>query len=126
MAVVLDLPWPPSLNAMWRHVVIPSRGGKGRSCTLLSKQGREYRERVVKQYAGGESLTGRLKVTLELYPPTRRRTDVDNYAKGILDALTHAGVWGDDSQVDDLRIIRRDVLRGGRCTVTIETMEVEQ
>lgn len=124
MAVVLELPWPPSLNAMWRHVVLPSRTGKGRSCTLLSKEGRGYRERVVKQCAGGEALRGRVKVTLELYPPTRRACDVDNYSKAILDALTHSGVWGDDSQVDDLRIIRRDVLRGGRCTVTIEPMEV--
>lgn len=123
--VKIDLPWPPSLNACWRHVVIPSRSGKGRSCTLLSKEGRLYREAVVKQFGGGEPMMGRLKVTLELYPPTRRSFDCDNYAKGVLDALTHAGVWGDDSQVDDLRIIRRDVLRGGRCTVTIETMEVE-
>lgn len=122
--MTIDLPWPPSLNNCWRHVVIPSRGGKGRSCTLLSKDGRLYREAVVKQCNGGESMAGRLKVTLELYPPTRRSCDVDNYAKSVLDALTHAGVYSDDSQVDDLRIIRRNVLRGGKCAVTIEQMEV--
>jgi crossover junction endodeoxyribonuclease RusA len=38
--------------------------------------------------------------------PDRRRRDLDNIQKAILDALTHAGVWEDDSQVDDIRVFR--------------------
>jgi crossover junction endodeoxyribonuclease RusA len=34
--------------------------------------------------------------------------DLDNLPKGMLDALTHAGVWGDDSQIDDLQVTRQD------------------
>lgn len=30
--------------------------------------------------------------------------DADNLAKSVLDALTKAGVWGDDKQVDELRV----------------------
>lgn len=51
-------------------------------------------------------LTGRLKVTFVLVPPTAHRRDLDNHLKAAQDALTHAGFWRDDGQVDDLRIVR--------------------
>ena len=35
------------------------------------------------------------------------KADVDNYAKAIMDALTAAGAWGDDSQVIDLHVAKR-------------------
>lgn len=41
-----------------------------------------------------------------IHQPTARRCDIDNFTKGLWDALTDAGVWEDDSQVDEL-IIRR-------------------
>ena len=39
--------------------------------------------------------------------PGRNLGDVDNLAKGALDALTAAGAWLDDSQVVDLRVAKR-------------------
>lgn len=32
------------------------------------------------------------------------KPDVDNYAKSVLDAMTDAGVWHDDTQVQELRV----------------------
>jgi len=38
----------------------------------------------------------------------------------VLDALTHARVWGDDHQVDELRLIRMPrAVKGGMPAVTI-------
>jgi Holliday junction resolvase RusA-like endonuclease len=39
--------------------------------------------------------------------PPARAGDVDNLAKGILDAAVHAGVLPDDSQVVDLHVTKR-------------------
>jgi len=64
-------------------------------------------------------LQGALAMTIELCPPDRRRRDVDNFDKAILDSLTAAGVWGDDSQVIDRRTVFGDVIRGGQAICTI-------
>ena len=61
-------------------------------------------------------MDGRISVRVDAAPPDRRVRDLDNISKALLDALTHAGVWRDDSQIDDLRIVRCDPERGG-CVV---------
>ena len=108
----IDLPWPPSVNHYWRSVP-----GKG---VLISEEGRFYRAEVADQVLiqrAGKRLAGRLRVNIQAYPPDRRRRDLDNMLKAILDSLTHAGVWLDDQQIDDLRIVRRDL--GGRVVVGV-------
>ena len=114
--VELTLPWPPSVNQCWRHIVI-----RGRSATLLSRKGREYREKVYEVFGDPMvAFDGRLRVSIDMYPPTRRVCDVDNYLKAPFDALTYAGVWRDDSQIDELHIHRREVVKGGKLVVRIE------
>lgn len=49
--------------------------------------------------------------------------DVDNYVKGVLDAITDSGrFWADDKQVRDLRIVKRwadpDTAPGFEVTIT--------
>lgn len=106
------LPWPPSVNHYWRHV-----GGR----VLISKDGREFRQRVKMELFVQRmpSLTGRLRVVIDAYPPDRRRRDVDNLAKSCLDALQHGGAFEDDEQIDELTIRRCAVECGGRVSVTI-------
>lgn len=116
----IRLPFPPSVNGYWRAITL----GK-RQAVIISERGRLFR-RVAGEFClvkrlNGLRLSGRLAVTLELYPPDHRARDVDNYAKGTLDALTHAGVWLDDEQIDQLHILRRAVTKGGGYVqVTIE------
>lgn len=102
--MTITLPFPPSVNNYWRNIVM---GGKPR--TIMSAKGREYRklaEVAAATQHTGERLDGRLRVSLELHPPTLRKFDLDNFPKAVLDAVTHAGVWGDDSQVDRLEVLR--------------------
>lgn len=114
--VVLTLPWPPAANNL--HAVV--RGRK-----VLSKAGREYRGKVAAACAAqGAPRLGRarLRVSVSAFPPDRRRRDLDNLNKAVLDALVFARVFDDDSQVDDLRIARGEPVKEGRLSVTVEVM----
>lgn len=66
---------------------------------------------LVEQLEGREPLEGPLFVSIRCYserPKTTKlsapKPDVDNYAKSVLDAMTAAGVWGDDCQVEMLEV----------------------
>lgn len=119
----LTLPWPPSLNTYWRH---PTKGAlAGRH--LISEDGRKYRKTVGELVRANRQAVGlrvRLKVELLACPPDIRRRDLDNLQKGLLDSLQHAGVYEDDSQIDDLRILRGPVVKGGRVDVVVEPLDV--
>lgn len=113
----LILPYPPSINQYYR--VLP----KGR--VLISKRGRLYRSSVIdlikRRYPYVIESRDRLDVRIELQPPDRRRRDLDNVLKPLLDSMTYAHVWADDSQIDILLIERGEVCRGGCVIVTIES-----
>lgn len=115
MATTLEIPYPPSANKHWRSI------GRGR--VLLSEDGRRFRSLVAAAWLASPSfrppLMRRVEVTLWLSPPDRRRRDIDNCVKPTLDALGHAGLFGDDEQVDVLVVRRGHVVRGGRCVVSV-------
>lgn len=115
----IQLPWPPSTNRIWRNVVV-----RGRPQTLLSVEGRKFRAQAVQHClvakAAGKKLAGRLDVSLVAMAPDRRARDLDNVLKATLDALTHAGVWLDDSQIDQLSVSRGKITKGGCLVVTIK------
>jgi len=120
--ITLVLPWPPSVNTYWRS---PSTG-KLAGRTLISERGRAYRKEVadaVTLAGKPKADQGRLEVAIIAAPPDRRRRDLDNLPKAILDALTHAGVIEDDSLIDDLRIVRGEVYPGGKVRVGVAVLE---
>ena len=109
----LVLPYPPSVNHYWRHF-------RGR--TLISRQGRAYRQQVKTQcqgMGGQPPRDGRLAVAMDAFPPDRRRRDLDNIQKASLDSMQHAGIYEDDSQVDLLVTRRRLPIPGGQLVVRI-------
>lgn len=50
----------------------------------------------------------RFAVAVVLHFNSKRKCDIDNRIKPLLDALTACGIWGDDSQVDVIAIKRGD------------------
>lgn len=122
--IELQLPFPPSVNSMWRT----PRSGPLAGRTMLSEDGRRYRRAVadaVLVARAGRQLRQRLAVTIEARMPDRRKRDLDNLPKAVLDGLTHAGVWLDDGQIDDLRVWRSDRM-GGCVLVKIRVIESAQ
>lgn len=117
--MILELPYPPSLNSYYRHV-----GGK----VLISKYGREYRERVeqlaVLDDVQNKFNKSKLQVVVTLYPPDNRKRDIDNVLKCLFDSLTHAKVWHDDSQVKRLFIEKNEPITSGQ--VIIKIMEYQK
>ena len=55
-----------------------------------------------------------------LFPRDKRKIDIDNRIKCVLDALQDAGVFNDDFQVDELTIVRGKTIKGGGIRVMIE------
>lgn len=116
----ITLPWPPSVNTYWRHVVI------GRSArVLISREGREYRDAVrlavLRRWPGlCRPLEGRLDVSVVVHCPDRRARDLDNLGKAILDGLANAGVYANDSQIDRLQFVRSNKIgQPGSVDVTL-------
>jgi crossover junction endodeoxyribonuclease RusA len=109
------LPWPPSMN----HLYPTNKLGR----RFLSKRGAAYHEAVavelLHQRIPRDRLDGRIALSLYLSPPDKRRRDISNLVKCLEDALTSAGVWVDDCQVDDLHVRRCEVCEGGRVLVLV-------
>jgi crossover junction endodeoxyribonuclease RusA len=98
-----ELPWPPSVNHYYRHVG---------SRVLISRAGRRYRENIQARMRNEniETALDPVELYIELYPPDRRRRDVDNSLKCLLDAFTHGGLYEDDSLIHKLIVIKREVM----------------
>lgn len=124
-----QLPMPPSVNHYWAKSV---KRAKGRSYVhvYLSARAVKFRNEVIAHVAdlsqrNGSIRThnGRIKAVVTLHGATKRSFDVDNFMKGIGDALTHAKVYKDDSQIDCLIVNRGLVIKGG--LVGVELYEIE-
>lgn len=94
----VELPFPPSVNHYYRTF-------RGR--ILISKTGREYRQSVyaatLEQLGLFPPFKTPLKAVVELTPPDKRRRDLDNFAgKALYDALQHANLYLDDSQIKEM------------------------
>lgn len=59
---------------------------------------------------------------LDVFPPDRRRRDLDNIQKAVLDALQHANLYRDDNQIDFLLTQRKGQEADGAVIVTISDM----
>ena len=110
----VTLPWPPTVNTYWRAV-------NGRN--ILSKKARAYKKEAA-IFLKRQDLKGDLQVMIRCNMPDKRRRDLDNLLKPLLDVMGDCGVYEDDSQISDLRILKSPY--GEKGTVTITVMEIEK
>jgi crossover junction endodeoxyribonuclease RusA len=100
--IALTLPYPPSVNSYWRCF-------RGRA--ILSREGREYRDRIVFEQRLDarlqQQIDGPVEVQMMPFPPDARRRDLDNILKCANDALKRLNIIEDDS------LIRRAVQEWG-------------
>lgn len=111
LIIELTLPWPPTVNTYYRSII-----QKGRPIVLLSKAGRQYKQTVdeIIEYRQCRALhPGRVKLEIVAHPPDRRKRDLDNLLKPLIDAIAGKGkIIQDDSQIDSLSIYRSPELKG--------------
>lgn len=114
--ICLTLPLPPT----WNHAY-----GQHGTRRYMKAAGQEFKQQVAEivAEAGHKTLEGRVALFAAIYPKDRRRQDLDNRSKLLCDALTSAGVWLDDSQIDSLHLVRREPIRGGMVKVVITEIE---
>ncbi len=69
---------------------------------------------ICQQYSG-EPITGKLSIYVELILPNHRRRDIDNMLKSLWDILERGKVIKNDSQIYEVRTVKR-VLKGEQGT----------
>ena len=108
------VPFPPSLNRYYRTY-------RGR--VTIAEAGLNYRKEIDDlMYETGQQKFGNRRVSVDIVanPPDRRRRDLDNMLKAVLDALEHSKIYDNDSQIDDLRIRRGEVVKDGNLEIRIK------
>ena len=88
---------PPSVNSLW----INKPNGR-----YKSKKGKIFEETArseLKNQFRCKPLANGLKVRIRLYFKDKRKRDIDNYNKAILDSMTKI-IYEDDSQIEELNV----------------------
>jgi crossover junction endodeoxyribonuclease RusA len=102
-----DLPYPVSVNRMYRAY-------KGRVIKSSTYRAWENSVKSVAIAALASDFDGvysglgssRVRLSIWVYPPDRRKRDIGNLLKGIEDALEAAGWIKNDEQEDEIHIYR--------------------
>lgn len=120
MTLTFALPMPPSLNNAYVNVRGRGRVKSAAFKAWITEAGWEIKLQWPPLPKGKVIFTGPIPVKVDIaFEKPKRRSDLDNRAKPLLDLLTAMYVWSDDSQAHDLRLRWADV-KG--CVVTVEEM----
>lgn len=133
--IILTLPYAPSVN----HYKKVGR-------TIRTKNGKMYQQKInssatnrfyedscliicaymaINRMKTPIPATISLEVCIDIYPPDKRRRDVDNCAKIILDSLQRGGLLEDDNQIDRLLIQRKEIIQYGKVIIRISELKKE-
>ncbi len=139
--IELVLPYPPSVNHYWGERAIQTKltkKSKGRKRLIvikyLTKRARDFRKQVnfavSDQLDVAPRLRGRLAVIVyeydggmdEQHEAFAKRQDIDNCIKPLFDALEAAKVYINDSQIDEMLVVKKRRAAIGRVEVIVKTL----
>ena len=109
------LSWPPTVNTYWRAV-------NGRN--ILSKKARAYKKEAG-YFLRACGYKGPIAVSIGCNPPDKRKRDLDNILKPLLDVMTENGVYEDDSQIDYLLIYKTDKVEPGTVEISVRMNDAD-
>lgn len=115
----LELPYPPTINHYF--------GQRGK-IRFLTAKGRKFREEVlqiVKENKLDNDVDAPLKLYVAFCPPDRRKRDIDNPLKPLLDALEHADVYTNDVNIVELHVHKLPFNGKDNSNCVIRLVEVE-
>lgn len=101
---------------------------KGRSIAFTPKESRDYQALVAAHAVQAMArlgrrlfpLTGPIRLSATFVRDSERRCDLDNLLKSVLDGLTLAKLWEDDSQVVELLALKRTSKSDAGIAVVVE------
>lgn len=118
--IEFSAPYPPSLNTYYRTY-------QGR--IILSVKARAYLKDFGYTLYGASGcklkskempFTCDLEVVINVFPPDKRRRDLDNLLKCLLDTMQKCDIYKDDSQISKLKIIRNEIIKNGKVDILIK------
>ena len=80
------------------------RSWKGK--VLISKDGREFKKRIMLLLGNCEKVYGKIELFITLYFKDNRKRDVDNYAKVLIDCLKN-NLFEDDDMIYKLHMEKK-------------------
>lgn len=118
MILTLTLPFPPSMNRLWR----------------VGKENTMYRSDVYERWkkeatwtakiqVRNKCIKGPFKLTITFVKPDKRHRDLDNLLKAVLDCLQSVGAIENDKNC--VWIDARYIDAGDPCSIVLEAMDVE-
>lgn len=123
----LTLPYPPSVNHYKRiGRTVKTKTGKvfqSRVDSALTK--RFYYEvfMIIRQKTQLGFQGATISIDIEVYPPDRRKRDLDNILKVLIDSLQKANLFDDDFQIARLFVERKNIIPQGQIIVRIQSYE---
>jgi len=112
----LILPYPPTIN----HYYGQARSGR----RFIKERGKEYREitrsKFIDKYPDHKIWEGKVSIRIYVYPPDKRKRDLDNLNKCLWDSLEYADVFKDDSQIYHLEMTKFEMQKGGWIRTILE------
>ena len=98
------------------------RSWQGR--VLISKDGREFKKEVDLLLNNYEKVLGKIKLTLILHFKDKRKRDLDNYNKVLIDCLKNK-LFEDDDQIYQLYMEKHIGCGFNKISIGIESIDIE-